>query len=279
MNEQSNKNIGKIELIILIITIVVSGLISLADLFGLLDGIEWLSNRIGTITLLTVGLLAGYILIERRGKLESISGEIQKLAESEQGATTRIIESLNGVEVQVFDSPIECLKYVNLRLSKAKKQIDDLSWTPEVGKSEDLPPIIQENLKYRRQVQATADRMPYREVFIFNRKSRLEKFLEFLSRNAPGYSCGYFESSNDVPLLQYMIIDSQEVVFLTGDYSFVAFNHPRLVKLFIEYYDDIWNKSIKLKHGNRIFWDNVEKLIGAERTLAIKATTENKKSA
>lgn len=279
MSEQSNKAIGKVELAILITTIAVSGLISLADLFGLLDGVTWLGDRIGTMTLLTVGLLASYILIERRGKLESISGEIRELARNEQDATARIIESLNGVEVRAFDSPIECLKYVNLRLSKAIMQIDDLSWTPEVGKSDDLLPIVQENQNYRSQVQQAADRIPYREVFIFNRHDRLEKFVDFLSRNTPGYSCSFFESSNGVPLLQYMIIDSQEVIVLTGDYSFVAFNHPYLVKLFIEYYDDIWNKSLKLKQGSKVLWENVEKVLGQERTMAIKATTENRKGA
>jgi hypothetical protein len=263
--------VNRTEIILLITTIAVSSLVSLLDFFGFLDSIPWLKGRVPALTLLVLGLLASYILIERKSKLESISDQLQDLSLANTASTRKIIESLAGVEVTTFNNLLSCLQYVNQQLRAAKIQIDDLSWTPTVGKSDDLEAIVSENAKYRERVIQAAKRLPYREVFIFNRKDRIEKLINLLSENAAGYSCAYFEETKDLPLLQFMIVDRQEVIVLSGDYTYLAFRHPQLVNLFVEYYEDIWKKSIKLKHGKRFDWGELQKVVGEDQTKWFRA--------
>lgn len=62
----------KIELYVLYIATSISGLISLFDLFGFLDEISWLHQRILTLTLLMVCLTLGHIISGVTEKLDAI---------------------------------------------------------------------------------------------------------------------------------------------------------------------------------------------------------------
>lgn len=271
MNERPLAILNRTETILLVVTVALSSLISLLDLFGVLDGVPWLRDNIPTLTLLTVGLLAGYILIERRTKLETIVNTLQDSVDTNQLAAQRIIESLNGVEVRSFENVSQCMQYVNRALRAARVQVDDLSWTAALGSSDDLESAVTESLRYQQQVRLTAAKLPYREVLIFNKEERKDRLVTQIEENAPGYSCGYYDQTPDVPLLQFMIIDREEVIVLTGDYSYLAFRHPRLVNLFVEYYDDIWKKSRTLKRGNSVQWTEVEKVLGKEKVQNLRA--------
>lgn len=58
---------------------IVSLTIATLDLIGLLGAMPWLSERVPTITLLVLGIIAGYLGLERRNKLDEINKEIAKL--------------------------------------------------------------------------------------------------------------------------------------------------------------------------------------------------------
>ena len=76
-----------------------------------------------------------------------------------------------------------------------------------------------------------AQKIPYREVFIFNRPGRLEKLKRRLAENRPGYSCAYYEEAK-VPIVQFMLIDKEEVVVLSDQFeSKFVVRHPQFVKL------------------------------------------------
>jgi hypothetical protein len=268
MESKFSAIVSKTEILLLILTVLISSLVSLLDLFGLLDGIPWLSERIPTM--LTLGLLAGYILLERRTELQEISQKIHSLSENTQTSAQHIIQSLNGVEVQSFQDMQSCLQYVNRKLRTAKLQVDDLSWTPLHSWRGDLQPVVAENLQYEERVKSIAGKIPYREVFIFNKPHRENQLFQRLKENVPGYSCAYYPDIVSAPLLQFMIVDQEEVIVLTGSYSYISFNHPTLVQLFVEYYEDIWRSAVKLKYGKNIYWDEVEKIIGREKKVALQ---------
>jgi len=63
-----------------------SVLISLLDLFGLLDAIPWLAMRISTLTLLLVGILLGYLtsgVATKLGILESAMLDLRTFIQQE----------------------------------------------------------------------------------------------------------------------------------------------------------------------------------------------------
>lgn len=58
-----------------------------------------------------------------------------------------------------------------------------------------------------------------------------------------------------------MIIDREEVIIFTEPLTpKMSVKHPSIVKLFCEYYDEIWNNAIPIKLGTNILQEVVDKL-------------------
>jgi len=75
-NLQRIRNI--IEYALMFVTAGVSIVIAILDLAGLLDASSWIAQRMPTLTLLGVGFVASYLILERRGKLDEIYTFIQR---------------------------------------------------------------------------------------------------------------------------------------------------------------------------------------------------------
>ena len=270
MNHKPEKSkwLNNFDILLIGATAILSGAISLLDFLGLLDGIPWLANRIPTLTLLATGLVAGYLVLERRNQLEDMQADTDQRLEElshllSQSAVT-IIDSLEGVELRKFETGNDLLSYINKRLLQARQRIDDLSWDPVVGLERGLETTQEIEAQHEKRVGRVSQRIPYREVFCFNRPGRVSKLKKRLEQDAPGYSCAYYEET-DVPLLQFMIIDDEEVFILSDQLqSKLAIQHPHIVRLFYEYYEAIWRNARSIKVGTMIEEDVVERILGKE---------------
>lgn len=78
----------RVEQATLALLAVIGIVLSVADLVGALDKITWLAQNIQAITLLILGLIAGHLVLERRGVLEAT-----KNSTLEQAATLAKIET------------------------------------------------------------------------------------------------------------------------------------------------------------------------------------------
>ena len=263
---------NRFELILLGATAVVSAGVSLLDFLGVLDELPWLADRVPTLTLLATGLVAGYLVLERRNQLEKMENKTaQRLTQLESAiseATTTVIDSLNGLELRKFDTNADAVNYVNKRLLQARHQIDDLSWSPALNFGHQLDQIVALDNTYAERVKNIATKIPYREIFIFNRPGRAEKLKRRVEENAPGYSCAYY-SETQIPPLQFMVIDKEEVIILSDQFpTRLAIRHPYLVKLFEEYYEEIWKCAVPIKIGKDVdkkVLDNILNLPGEKR--------------
>lgn len=260
------KWMNQFEIILLAITALVSGLVSLLDMFGLLDSVNWLSGRIPSLTLLMSGIIATYLILERKNHLNESQREnrvgFQNLESLIEQSRKSVIDSIKGVDIQYFGSGNELLQYVNKRLGQAKHQIDDLSWSSAISLSGGLNTTQELNREFAEKTSNIAQKITYREVFVFNRPGRTEKLKRRLDENRAGYSCGYYESL-EVPVLQFMIIDKDEVIFLSDEFETkFAVRQPQVVKLFIEYYESIWKKAIPIKTGTIVHQETVGKILG-----------------
>ena len=73
-----------------------------------------------------------------------------------------------------------------------------------------------------------------------------------LKENPINYSCAYYDDTK-VPLLQFMIIDEDEVVFFSREIrSSLLIKHAPIAKLFSEYYENIWSQAKKIKVGKKL---------------------------
>lgn len=269
MDDKSQKSprwLNQVEIFLLGATAIISGVVVLLDFLGVLDAIPWLSERIPTLTLLATGLVAAYLVIERRSYLETLQDNtddrMNNLEVAIQNSTRTIIESLDGVEFKKFDSESDFLNYIIKRMSQAKKTIDDLSWNSAINLRQELNVTQKLNQQYTEQVSKISKKKQYREVFIFNRPGRIKKLQRRLAENDPGYSCAYHQTT-DIPLIQFMIIDDEEMIILSDQfrYTYYSIRHPDILKLYSKYYDEVWKSAVLLKRGTSIIHDEVEKIL------------------
>lgn len=283
----SDKRISKpewhknLEIVVLGGTIVISVIVALLDFLGALDSVPWLRDRVPILILLATVTIASYLLLERRSQFEAHESSQERLRELDQTvkqAISTIITSLDGVEFQQYESGNALLQHVNrqlLEVSKEKnKEIRDLSWSPVTGFGTGLEITKQTNAEFMKRVAKVSQNNVYQEIFIFNRPGRLEKLKQRLNENNAGYHCAYF-SEADIPLLQFMVIDKKEVVFLSDLPTTVnlSIKHPGLAMLFSDYYQVVWDKATKIKEGPIIHKDVVDHIFG-ELTASLPTESE-----
>jgi hypothetical protein len=279
MENKSKKPISKwlsgFEILLLGATAIISALVALLDFLGVLDGIPWLANRIPTLILLVIGMAAAYLVVERRDYLENMQANtehrIDNLEHAILNSTRTIVDSLEGVEFQKFDTRNELLNYVIKRIAKAHSRIDDLSWSPAISLTHELDVNQRLDKKYAEQVSLASKKISYREVFIFNRPGRIETLEKRLQENSPGYSCAYYQPT-EVPLIQFMIIDNEEMIILSDQFPhYYTIRHPDLIKLYSDYYEEIWRKATVLKLGTKVMHEEVEKVRAAKSQIIFVA--------
>ena len=248
----------KVEHLSLIVTAGISILISFLDLTGLLENIPFLAGRTSALSLLVLGVVVGYLALERRSKLDRIE---QLVVEGFESA----ILSLQGGPVRLLSNSQDVYEYAAQRMGEATESIDDLTWgmVPVTRLTESQQHAFE---RYYNSRIATASRkhIRYREVMSFPSEARsgierLEWAEEMAEKNIFGYQLRYYDFSHrDVPpLLQFLLIDSEEVIFafyrgmnlpLEGEVH-LAVKHPRIVSLFQDYYDSIWQGAKVLKEA------------------------------
>lgn len=253
----------KVEQTILILTAIFSVFLSLLDMFGLLEGVTFLSNKISTLTLLAIGLVLAYLIIEKRSKLDNIENLLTD-------STEKIFASLSGINIQRFSDSKSIYEYVIKRMKEAKTSIDDLTW----GKSEPEKTIAEQKAfeKYLDTISTVCSKknIIYREVMSFPPPQHLKRAEQMLSKNLYSYHLRYYNFGTEEipPLLSFMVLDSEEVIlagyrstFLPSEREVrIAIKHPEIVTLFQDYYDTIWHAAKVLKEGNNINHSLLEEL-------------------
>ena len=256
------------EEIVLTIVAVGSIFVSFLDFLGLLD--RGFSNRIPTMTLLLLGGTAMYLVIERKSKIDHLESLVIEGFE-------RTITSLDGVEVKIFDTPAELYEYMSRRVMEAKSQICDTTWGPATPEA--IVKARTENDRrafdrYLRSIAKVSERrgIQYKEIMVFPNLSRLDRVKSLIEKNPYGYNLRYYDVSNHTPpRLGFMVIDSEEVIlvsyryFNTDEEYYIAVKHPRVVRLFKDYFEIIWHEAQVIKEGNNV---NTNAIKNIEQKLA-----------
>lgn len=254
-----------IEIAVLVAAAAVALLVSILDFVGVLGEESWLKERIGTLTLLSIAIVASYLVIERRRFLaESAKQTQEKLEQLERTVESEIltlINSVSGVQIRKFDNNTQLMKYVVGRLKNVKKSVDDLTWSHRISLSYELPAQQKVEAVYQDRITELSRRLQYREIFIFNKQSRIDKLKRRLEENSEGYSCGYYKDS-ETPPLQFMLIDGEEVVFASAVFPVkCTVRGPEIGEIFAAYFEEAWRSAIPLKLGTKIYREEVESVI------------------
>jgi len=234
-------------------------LISIFDYLDWFGRIPWVDNdRIPTLVLLLLGGVALFLVIERRiffeEKFDGVIEQLTKLVEGQEAIPTDVIRALEGVKVRVFYSSFDLLEHATQRVREAKGRIDDTSWGIALGYESQLQKNQKISIAHHKQMETFAKNNTYREIFIFNQPYQLEKMKSRVAQGLLGYSCAYYENPPDALLLNFMIVDDQEVILLADNFEGnMAIQHPEIVKMFKAYYQMLWDQAeiIKDPHGVR----------------------------
>ena len=169
----------KVEYFLVFSTAGVSIFIAVADLFGILDANSRIAQRLPSLTLLAVGFIASYLILERRGKISDIGDTPERrsreILESLSDSSHRIIKSLDGVKVITFGSSAELAGYAS-RKYYAASRIEDVTWgeatTPARSKED-----IEAYSEYQKAISAAirSHRTIWREVAMFRSSQHWER--------------------------------------------------------------------------------------------------------
>jgi hypothetical protein len=248
----------KVDDILLTLIGISSIIIAILDFWDLDSAIPFLSGKIPTLALLVLGMIASYLVFERKSKLDKIETLVS------EGFNTTMF-SLQGGPLKLFADSGELYEYLAQQISNAQKSIDDLTW----GDITSTVKTKQQDLAFTKYFNAMKKSLgnksiQYREVMSFPKegKLRVERIAraeQMLNSNYFNYEIGYydFEHKGSPPLIQFLIIDNKEAIVafyrgktipLEGTLHFSTF-HPLIVRFFRDYYDAIWSGSIILKRA------------------------------
>jgi len=159
-----------LERVILFTTVAILIIVSIADILGALDEVEWLSSRIPTIVLLFLSMWVGYWFS-------------QKQNENERAIRLEQIVSQSIGEIHVLKTTEEAFDYLAKRYEKAQHSIDQAAIAPSISTSkaysqydQALRRILKNNqVKYRH--VTFLDSIRWKRIRIFLLDEKIEKYF------------------------------------------------------------------------------------------------------
>lgn len=190
-----------------------------------------------------------------------------------QGSASSIgaaLQSAGSADVQEFSSAIDYFAYARSAIAAAQYGVDDLTW------GIDIPSFSQkEDDRYFEYLETIAESclrgVAYREVMSFrNSRHYVERAVSMLQQDLMSYSLRYYDVDllRHPPLLAVMVVDGREALVAWYRWPYlpphaekrIAVRTPAVVALFADYFETVWFGAKPIKNGDRVDWDEVEKV-------------------
>lgn len=213
--------------------------IAILDFGGLLDGIPIIAGRVPIISLLLLSGITSYFIFIAPEKDNSRHTDLL----NQISQIDNVFRQTLLTRVQVFKDFDSCLTYTNNRIKRARTNVSSVYWDASLNFS-----------------QVIAKNVLHREIFIIDESNRqqyqdeLENRVKTSGRN---HSCAYYRVAKDVSM-QFVVIDATEVIFLSNlPANNIAIQHPQIINLLQNHYEEMWNKATKIKMHERINYEKV----------------------
>lgn len=245
----------RVESIALLATVVASVLVALLDLFGLVESIPWLTNRIPTMTLLILAILAGYLISERSGEREELRGLKTLISEN----TKVTIASLSGVEASTKLSAEEAYEYIVKTYETAQRSIDAGILAPSLSRG--LP---RQAIEEARAKILKSNKVNFRYITFLD-KAQWARMKPYITDSAiQKLYFRYFEPIRQPPLMSFLIIDNQEVYMRyphePGEPEiYLSVKHPEVVQLFAAYFRSMWREATFVSGDDKRKLEEIER--------------------
>jgi hypothetical protein len=216
----------KVEFYILLVTIVVGGLVSVLDLFGILT---FFRSVMSQVTLLVVSLIAGSLLLGVYNTRQFMATVLPTGA------------------IREFESKEEIADYILFRIKHARRNVWDMTWVEPLDRGLTFDANFRD--RYFGLIEEASKRgVTYRELMMFcGSPERIEKAKRLTRRTGKGYELKVLPDLPTGPphRWQFVIIDREEVILDT-----VAVAQQDVVEYFRRYYDSQWASAKPIKIGD-----------------------------
>jgi len=243
-----------IELIAVCIAALTSIAVSIADMVGALERAPWLSDRIPQITLLLVAIFILY-LTARPVDPERLSKAVIKHLRDE-------LDALQGTSTLTFEQPEDLYYYVADKVRNAGHSVDDITWGSRSAFRTPAEKQAYDTYLNAMQEACRKPTMIYREVSSLSDSHYYKRAKQLIDQGGLSYNLGYYDTGKvRIPLVSYMVVDGREVIgwFYRDPVGhaqtrevYVSISQPILVRLFQDYFQSIWDGSIKVKEYDNI---------------------------
>jgi hypothetical protein len=236
--------IQKIENISLLIIVAVATIIGLLHMFGFIDHIIWMSNKISSYILVLLGLLSTYLIISNISIKNSLDSFDRRLIDTKE----QLLVSLKGVESQVYYNPEEAFSHLSNVIINSKHSIDQVAIAPTPQLQEEvlqdyinsLNKVLYENKVKYRYVSEDSYGPRWQRLTGFTKDKNIQKFyLRFFSSNS---------KIKTIPILNFFIFDNKEI-FMRYPHEpgqpeiYLLVKQQDVVEIFRAYYDRIWEAA------------------------------------
>ena len=201
------------------------------------------NSIIPEVLLALLCMLATSELVERRKKIAKIEEKLDDVREL-------ILANTHGVKTITFQSNDEAILYQAKRFREAKVFLDIAGI--DHRRTGDTP--ARKQFEEAREDAALSGKVKVRYIGVLYARNRLDIGLKYvINHKATNFFAGYFKKPyNEIPLMSFVIVDKQEVItrfpFEFGqDTGYIAIQSPYIAKLFLGYFERLWECSDKLR--------------------------------
>ena len=175
-----------------------------------------------------------------------------------------MVGSLNGVEKKTFSDIDKVNLYVAERIKSASSSVRDLNWQDyRVPTQRNIAKVENGTVDiairtFCKKKEKNSDAI-YQEIFTFPKSNHvnLGKLQEHLTYGTV-YSCSFYDysdpdiESGKFPKIQFVIIDDEEVIFVSSEYNghHCAVKDKKIVYICRNYFEQAWTLSKLIKDKN-----------------------------
>lgn len=204
---------------------------------------------------------------------DDIQKKQSKLETDLEGFSDKIIDSLNGMEITFFDNINDVDSYIAKQIRNANTSVYALNSWQDFTKARNK---FRNDTKYKKlaielneSIQFFCSQKKsneYKEIFTFDfskpHSKRYDKMLIRISYD--GYSCSYYDkqSRKKFPKVQCVIIDEEEIIFVSSAYDkyLCSVKNKNIAQIFCDYFHQAWELSTKIKEDGKVNEDVLEKI-------------------
>jgi len=217
-------------------TVLAGVVVIVLDQMGLLP-----SNIVSSTILGLLALMATSEIVENRKRLSKIEDGLE-------GLSKQTLEATQGVSVLIFRTNAEALEYAARRMREATQSIDVAAIDKRRSRQS---PSLDKYYKGR-EAAIKSNRVKFRYIGVLDTPRRLESCLKYITNpKLHSYFAGFYQNPEpEIPLVTFTVFDREEVFtrcpFRVGaDEGFVAIRSPAVARVFLSYFEELWDKSQK----------------------------------